>query len=80
VLRDLDRLHACAETHSGIGLRETSRHSTRYTSDEVGGAERLGVVFSFRGDEEEDGSLGGGFDPGPWDKTLVDCTSCLLAG
>jgi hypothetical protein len=47
VLCDLDRLHASAETHGGIGLRETTRHTTRDTSKEVGSAERLGVVFGF---------------------------------
>jgi hypothetical protein len=53
-------------------------HSTQDTTADAGrevrGAERAGVVFSFGGDEEEDCAFGGGFDPGPGDETLVDCT------
>lgn len=75
VLCDLDCLHASAEAHGGIGLRKTTCHSTRDTGKKVGSAERLGVVFGFRGDEEEDGSFGGGFDPGPRNETLVDYVS-----
>lgn len=73
VLGDLDRLHAGAESHGGISLRKTTGHTSRDTSDEVGCTKRLGVVFGFGGDEEEDSALGGGFNPGPWNETLVDC-------
>jgi hypothetical protein len=79
VLCDLHRLHARAEAHGGVCLRETADHAARDTSDEVGCAEGLGVEFGFRGDEEEDGALGGGFYPGPWNETLVDCTCRELA-
>jgi hypothetical protein len=77
VLRDLHRLHARAEAHGGISLRESTDHAARDTRDEVVRAGGLGVVFGFRSDEEEDGALGGGFDPGPWDETLVDCSCCV---
>jgi hypothetical protein len=73
VLCDLDRLHAGAEAHGRVGLRKTTGHTTRDTSDEVRRAERLGVVLGLGRDEEEDGTLGGGFDPGPRNETLVDC-------
>jgi hypothetical protein len=74
VLCDLHRLHARAEAHGGICLRKTANHAARDTRHEVVRAGGLGVVFGFRSDEEEDGALGGGFDPGPWDETLVDCS------
>lgn len=28
VFRDLDRLHACAEAHGGVGLRQTADHTS----------------------------------------------------
>lgn len=74
VLRDLDRLHARAEAHRGVGLRETAGHAARDAADEGGRAERLSIILGFGGDEEEDCALGAGFDPGPWDETLVDCS------
>jgi hypothetical protein len=73
VLCDLDRLHARAETHGGVGLCQTADHTTRDTGDEVVRAERLRVELGFGCDEEEDGALRGGFDPGPGDESLVDC-------
>lgn len=73
MLGDLDRLHAGAEAHSRVGLRQTTGHTTRNARREVTSAKGLGVVLGLRGDEEEDGALGGGFDPCPWDQTLVDC-------
>jgi hypothetical protein len=74
MLCDLDRLHAGTETHGSVGLRKTTGHTTRDTSEEVRRTERLGVVLGLGCDEEEDGTLGGGLDPGPRDKTLVDCS------
>jgi len=79
VLCNLHGLHARAEAHGGIGLCETTDHTSRDTGDEIGSAERLGVEFGFRSDEEEDGALGGGFNPGPRNETLVDCTLHELA-
>lgn len=73
MLCDFDRLHARAESHGRVRLRETTRHATADSRDEVGGAEGFGVEFGFGGYEEEDGAFGGGFDPGPGDETLVDC-------
>ena len=71
VLRDLDRLHAGAEAHGRVGLRHAAGHAAADAADEVAGAEGFGVVFRFRGDEEEDGAFGRGFDPGPGDEALV---------
>lgn len=72
VLGDLDRLHAGAETHGGVGLGNTTGDTTEDTTSELGGASLAGVVFGLGSDEEEDSALGGGFDPCPGDKTLVD--------
>jgi hypothetical protein len=77
-LRDLDCLHAGAESHSGVCLCNSSQYSSADSCCEIAGAEGSGVVFAFGGYEEEDGSLGGGFDPGPWDKTLVDCLGSMM--
>jgi hypothetical protein len=73
VFCDLHRLHARAETHSRVGLGKTTDHTARDTRDEVVGAEGLGVELGLGGDEEEDSTLGGGFNPGPGNETLVDC-------
>lgn len=73
VLGHLDGLHACAETHGCVSLRQTTSHATNNARAEVVGAEGLGVVLGLGSDEEEDGALGGGFDPGPGNETLVDC-------
>jgi hypothetical protein len=72
-LRDLDGLHAGAESHGSVCLGNTSQDTSGDTCCELAGAEGLRIVFAFGGDEEEDGSLGGGFDPGPGDKTLINC-------
>lgn len=79
VLRDLDGLHAGAETHGGIGLRETSDHTARDTCDEVRGTEAFGVKLSLGSNKEKDSALGGCLDPSPGDETLVDCVTHLLA-
>ena len=71
VLRDLDRLHASTETHCGVRLSDASHHAAADASDEVGGAEGLGVVLGLGCDEEKDGSLGGSFDPRPGNQSLV---------
>ena len=73
VLCDFDRLHARAEAHSGVGLCDAASHAAQDAGGEVVGAECFGVVLGFGGDEEEDGAFCGRFDPGPGDKTLIDC-------
>lgn len=73
VLGNLDRLHAGAEAHGGIGLGNTTRHATEDAATEFGGTSGAGIVFGLGRDEEKDSALGGGFDPGPGDETLVDC-------
>ena len=73
VFGHLDGLHACAEAHRRVGLRQTTCHATNNARTEVVGAEAAGVVLGLGGDEQEDGALGGGFDPGPGNETLVDC-------
>lgn len=72
VLGDLDRLHAGAETHGGIGLRDAAGDTTEDATAELVSTGGAGVVLGLGGDEEEDGALGGGLDPGPGDKSLVD--------
>ena len=71
MLGDLDRLHTRAETHGRVCLGNTAGHASADTTDEVGCSEGLGVVFGFRRDEEEDGTLGGSLNPGPGNETLV---------
>lgn len=81
VLGHLDRLHARAEAHGRVGLRQAARHAADDAAAEVVRAEALGVVLGLGGDEEEDGALGGGFDPGPGDEALVDwllLAECVL--
>lgn len=78
VLSHLDGLHARAEAHGRVGLRQTARHATNDARAEVVGAEALGVVFGLGRDEEKDGALGGRFDPGPGNETLVDCAEKSL--
>lgn len=73
VLRDLDRLHASAETHGGISLSKTSNHTTSDTTDEVVCAEDTSAVFGFGCDEKQDGTLCGCFNPG-----LGDVSQSLL--
>ena len=68
---DLDRLHAGAEAHGGVCLGHTAGHAATDAADEVRGAEGFGIVFCFGGDEEEDGTFGGGFDPSPRNEALV---------
>jgi hypothetical protein len=71
VAGDLDGLHAGAEADGGVGLGDTTRHTAGNAGDEVGGAGGLGVVLGFGGDEEEDGALGRGLNPGPRNEALV---------
>jgi hypothetical protein len=79
VLCDLNSLHASAETHGSVGLGETTDHTTGDTRNEVVGAGVAGVELGLGCDEEEDGALGGSFDPSPGDETLVDCARILSA-
>ncbi|KAB8339217.1 hypothetical protein FH972_022151 [Carpinus fangiana] len=79
VLCDLDGLHAGAEAHGRVGLRQAADHATCDAADEGGGAEGACVVLGLGGDEEQHGAFGGGFDPGPGDETLVDCGDRVLA-
>lgn len=72
VLGDLSGLHAGAETHGGIGLSDTTGNTTNDTTTELRGSGNTGVVLGLGGDEQEDGTLGGSFNPGPGDETLVD--------
>lgn len=76
MLRDLHRLHARAEAHGRVRLRQPAHHAARDAANEVVRAEGFRVVLGFRGDEEEDGALGGRLDPRPGDETLVDCGAC----
>lgn len=71
MFRNLDCLHAGAETHGGVRLSHAAGHATGDAADEIGGAEGFCVVFGFGGDEEEDGAFAGGFDPCPGNETLV---------
>lgn len=80
VLGDLDRLHAGAEAHGGVGLGDTTRHAADDAATELGGAKGAGIVFSLGSDEEEDSALGGGFDPSPGDEALVDCRKRGVSG
>lgn len=79
VLGDLNRLHASAETHGSVGLGETTSHTAGNTRNEVVGAGVAGVELGLGCDEEEDGALGGCFDPSPGDETLVDCARVMSA-
>lgn len=72
-LCDLDGLHASAEAHSGVRLCDTTSNTSRDTSCEVTSTKGASIVLGLRCDEEENGTLGGSFDPSPWDKTLVNC-------
>jgi hypothetical protein len=73
VLGNLDRLHAGAETHGGVGLSDTTDDTTSDTTEEFVGAGAAGVELGLGGDEEQDGTLGGSFNPGPGNEALVDC-------
>ena len=72
MLGDLDGLHAGAETHGGVGLGYTTSDTTDDATTELAGTGAASIVFGFGGDEEEDGALGGSFNPSPRDKTLVN--------
>lgn len=72
VLGDLDRLHAGAETHGSVSLGNTTSDTTEDAATKVGGTSATSVEFGLGCDEEENGALGGGFDPGPGDEALVD--------
>jgi len=61
-------------------LGETADHAAADAADEGRGAGGAGVVFCFRGDEEEDGALGGSLNPGPRDQTLVDLVNVRECG
>jgi len=73
VLGDLHRLHARAETHGRIRLRNTTRHAADDTATELAGAETASIVLGLRGDEQQDSALGRSLNPGPRDESLVDC-------
>jgi len=53
-------------------LGETTNHATRDTRYERSGASVAGVELGFRSDKEKNSALGGSFDPGPRDESLVD--------
>jgi hypothetical protein len=71
VLGDLDGLHAGAEAHGSIRLRNTTGHTTADSTDEVTGAQAAGLVLGLGGDEQEDCTLGGCLNPGPRNESLV---------
>lgn len=73
VLRDLDRLHARAEAHGRVRLREAADHAARDAGHKGRGAEALRIELCLGRDEEQHGTLGRGFDPGPRNQALVDC-------
>lgn len=73
VLGDLNGLHAGAEAHGGIRLGNTTSHTTDDTTTELGSTKSSSVVLSFGRDEEQDGTLGRGFNPSPREEALVDC-------
>lgn len=75
-LGNLDGLHTSAETHGRICLRDTTHDTSSDTGSEITSTRGARVVFGFGGDEQEDGALGGGLNPGPGDETLVDC--CVM--
>ena len=72
VLGDLNGLHAGAEAHGGVGLGDAAGDAADDAAAELGGAGDAGVVLGLGGDEEQDGALGGGLDPGPGDEALVE--------
>lgn len=47
VFGHLDRLHASAETHGCVGLRQTTSHATNDAGSEVVGTEAPSVVLGF---------------------------------
>ena len=47
VFGHLDRLHASAETHGCVGLRQTTSHATNDAGSEVVGTETPSVVLGF---------------------------------
>lgn len=67
VLGDLDRLHAGAEAHGGVGLGDTTGDTTDDATTEFVGAVAAGIVLGFGGDKEQNSTLGGGLNPGPGD-------------
>lgn len=81
MLGDLDRLHARAEAHRRIRLRQAAHHAARDAADKGRGAEVACVKLGFGGHEEEYGTLGRGLNPRPGDQALVNwqngkLTSC----
>lgn len=71
VLGDLDGLHAGTETHGRVCLCDTTDHTSSDTGGEVGRTKHLGTELRLRCDEEEDGALSGGLNPGPRNETLI---------
>ena len=76
---NLDSLHARTEAHCGISLGQAAGHTAGDAGCKRREAGGFGVVFGFRGDEEEDGTFGGGFNPGPRDEPLINCGPVRLA-
>ena len=54
---DLCCLHAGAEAHGGVCLRDAPDHPATDSGEDVCGAEAFDVVFGFGGDEEEHGAF-----------------------
>jgi hypothetical protein len=76
VTGDLDGLHAGAESHGCVGLSYTTDNTSGDTGKEGLGAERAGIVFGFGGNEEENGSLSRGFNPGLDSSVSLTVPSC----
>lgn len=72
VLGDFDSLHAGAEAHGSVSLSNTTGNTTDDTATKLAEAAGASVVLGLGGDEEENGALGGGFNPSPGDEALVD--------
>lgn len=61
-------------TDSRVSLRDTASHSTEQSSRRRSDTGGHGDALDFCRGEEEDGALCRGFDPGPGDQALVDCS------
>lgn len=72
VLGDFDSLHAGAEAHGSVSLSNTTGNTTDDTATKLAEAAGASIVLGLGGDEEENGALGGGFNPSPGDEALVD--------
>lgn len=61
---DLGRLHTSTEAHGGVGLDNTTSHTTGETSRTGAETKGLGHFLHFGRGKEQDGSLRGRLNPG----------------